>query len=1269
MRRLARLIFNRWVLTAVGLIAVALLIWWVGPTIAISNFYPLESERVRWVLIALVVLVPVGRLTRRAVKARRANAALTSGLLQAAPARVEARPDASAEEVAQLRQRFEQAVGLLRKLRFGTEKPSLWARIRALGSQQYLYDLPWYVFIGAPGAGKTTALLNSGLRFPLAERLGRDAVRGIGGTRNCDWWFTDEAVFLDTAGRYTTQETDRDADAGAWKGFLQLLKKSRPRRPINGVLVTVSVGDLLQQSPAEGEAHARAVRARAQELHEELGVRCPIYVLVTKSDLLAGFSEFFAALGKEERAQVWGFSLPYGDKGFDPGALAAELERLERRLDERLPERLEEERDPGRRALLYGFPQQFALLRDRLVHFVEATFAPTKFEVRPILRGVYFTSGTQEGSPIDRVMGALARELGLERKLLPAQHPSGRSYFLTRLLREVVFPEAGLAGLDLRWERRRQWLQAGAVGVAAAALVLATAAWWISYSHNQDYLAEVAAQFEEVKKHVAAVRAGARSDLSALLPTLTSVGTLSETRATPEGSVPWSWRFGLYQGRKLEAASRAAYQRMLQDTFLPSLAAYLEGHLRQDSPGNQEESYDALKTYVMLYDPKHFNRETVWRWYETRDEQLLPGAGPGAEKAIKTHFDALYERGWVDPAVPRNDALVARVRAVIGRDSLANRIYERLKREPIADLRDFTIAEKVGPRALLVFERASREPLTKGVPGLYTKDGYYKHFAARADLAALQLAEEETWVLGTSGGAGAGAASSPRVGEAVKRLYLEDFRRIWQRFINDITVIRERDFTRTIEITRVLSAPDTPLKPLMKAIERETTLSVPPEGDPGLAGTVTGKAQEYATKARKALSGGTPGSVEKALVDDHFEEIRRFVSGAPAPIDGMIPLLNEFYHLLVAVKAALDAGQALPPTDAANRVRAEAQRPPEPVRSMLQGLVEGGTKYLAEKARERQSAELRQAQEKQKAELQQAQEKQAAELRQARERHAAELQLAREKQAEEARLAREKQAEEARLAREKQAEDLRLAREKQAGEFRQARDRIDAELRAQVTDFCVKAISGRYPFVRGSAQDVTPEDFARLFAPGGLLESFFQKQLAPHVDTSQKPWRFKEPAMGQSPALAEFQRAQLIRDVFFRGGGTTPSLQLEFKPVQMDASIQQFILDVDGKIVRYAHGPQVPVRVQFPGPGGRSQIRMSISPPPPSGPAGATYAGPWALFRMFDDVKIEETGQAERFVATISVEGRRTVFEMFASSVRNPFRLPELSQFHCPTPQ
>ena len=144
---------------------------------------------------------------------------------EAVPAE-DGKPEIKQDE--QLAQRFDEAAQLLKKARFAPGQEGGKHRWMTRFSRQYLYQLPWYVIIGAPGAGKTTALVNSGLHFPLADRFGKTALRGVGGTRNCDWWFTNDAVLLDTAGRYTTQESQREEDAGEWQSFVALLKNTAP---------------------------------------------------------------------------------------------------------------------------------------------------------------------------------------------------------------------------------------------------------------------------------------------------------------------------------------------------------------------------------------------------------------------------------------------------------------------------------------------------------------------------------------------------------------------------------------------------------------------------------------------------------------------------------------------------------------------------------------------------------------------------------------------------------------------------------------------------------------------------------------------------------------------------------------------------------------------------------------------------------------------------------------------------------------------------------
>ncbi|HCW16435.1 MAG TPA: type VI secretion system membrane subunit TssM, partial [Achromobacter sp.] len=309
-----------------------------------------------------------------------------------------------------------------------------------------------------------------------------------------------DAVLLDTAGRYTTHESDPTGDEQEWRGFLGLLTKYRGRQPINGAMLTVSVEDLLSASDAERAQHAAVLRRRLQELREQLGIAFPVYVLVTKTDLLSGFEEYFASFSRDELAQVWGFTLPYAraqEPGFDLyEAFHEEYALLQRRLDDALPEVVAAEEDPSRRALAYMLPQQFAGLQAILGHFLSDVFATSKFEARVIPRGVYFTSGTQGGETFDQVTGHLKRYLRIEGAAAPASgvpgEAEGRSYFLKNLLRDVIFREAGLAGRNLRWERRYRQLHWAGYGLVTAMFVALIAGWALSYRNNSAYVEEVA---------------------------------------------------------------------------------------------------------------------------------------------------------------------------------------------------------------------------------------------------------------------------------------------------------------------------------------------------------------------------------------------------------------------------------------------------------------------------------------------------------------------------------------------------------------------------------------------------------------------------------------------------------------------------------------------------------------------------------------------------------------------------------------------------------
>ncbi len=1191
MDKLLRTVFHPITFGILGLLALSAVIWFVLPVIGIGDSAPFEAEWVRITLIVLIWAIWLGRQGWKAMKRKRTNAALVDGMAKG--------PSSGDREVEALGKRFAQAMATLK------QAPGTKGGMFKGGS--YLYDLPWYIFIGAPGSGKTTALMNAGLTFPLAEKMGGGAVKGMGGTRNCDWWFTNEAVLVDTAGRYTTQESDKSADAVAWDGFLALLRKARPRRPINGVMLTINLQDLLQQNPNERKEHASKLRARMQELAEKLGVRAPVYVLVTKTDLIAGFNEMFGDLGKEERNQVWGFTFAYApDTPDDPlTSFASEFAALEKRVRDRVLPRIEAETDVLKRAAVFNFPQQFAGLKGLLGGFLEQVFsAGGSLEERPLLRGVYFTSGTQEGTPIDRVLGTLSRTFGVERKLAAMPGARGKSFFLNRLLKDVVFGEQGLVGQNRAMERQRSMLRLAGFGATALVALALVGGWALSFTKNKSYVAAVEARLPEVQKIVTAIPPANSGDITPLPTPLAAVRMAPQAEDFKLDEPPKTMTLGLYQGEKLDAAANLGYQRLLETALLPRILKRSEERLRAVKKDNLEQAYANLKGYLMLYSPENFDAEDFKAWvlvdWEQTTERTLT---PEQREQMGLHLDALVTRGAPQPKVAMDKDLVTAVREMLAVYPLDYRIFSRLKRLNIgADIPAFTVANEAGPGALSVLERASGEPLTKGIPGLYTKEGYNRAFQRSVDRAARQLATEQEWVLGIKAADAKpldAVQANPELVARVRRLYLEEYIKVWDAYIAAVRVVPMDTADKALAVSRSLGSVDSPMVKFRRGVARETTL-VPPV-DPAAAGqsgsqaTPIGAASNKLTEklnllraARQeaaALAGkvdnigasGAPAVKLEQMVDDHFLRVRRLFMGTPPPINETMKLYEQMYNYLAAVDASKKSGSPPPPAAAADAVRAAAGQQPEPIKSTLEKLAGAGAAGAVDAAKKATNDELKPLQ-----------------------------------------------------------------------------------------DLCNRAIPNRYPFTPSAAADVQMNDFGDLFGVGGAFDEFFKVKLAPLVDTSTNPWSFKPTSDGKRPAvntqaLQQFQNAQRIREVFFRGGGKTPVFKVDLRVVEMDPALKEIGIDVGGGLgVRFASGNTAPQAVQFNGVS--QQVKVLTNPPG----TPLLFDGPWALFRMFDRFELQPGAQPERFTVAMNLDGKRARMEVNANSVFNPFRLREIQNFRCP---
>jgi type VI secretion system protein ImpL len=925
MRTTLRWLGSRWFLSLLGVALLALLVWWFGPFLAL-----LEGVIVRAAVIAVMVLVWAGANLLLDLRRRRRDNALVAGVAAAEP---DQSALASAEEEAAMRQKLVSALTMLKK---------------ASGTRGYLYEQPWYAIIGPPGTGKTTALLNAGLSFPLASEMGQK-VGGFGGTRMCDWWFTDNAVLIDTAGRYTTQE-DTAVDKAGWNAFLSLLRRTRTRQPLNGLIVVFALQDARQpdssiggSTPAQRSSHAATIRRRIKDAYEQLGVRVPVYALFTKVDLVEGFTDFFGDLDREKLGQVWGTTFPLADsKAGAAAAFSGEYALLIERLNERLLDRLQAERGPDRRTLIAGFPAQMASLQTPLTDFINEAFGTSRLDAAPMLRGVYFTSGTQEGTPIDRLTASMARSFGIDQMRAASLTPErGRSYFLTRLLKDVIFGESMLVSRDPAAVRRTRLLRAGAAALALLIAVAGIAALLQSRTAGTDATLQAS---QALDAYVAAAQAlpldpVRDADLRRILP------VLDMARALPFGdrNATMQWFPGLSQDAKLQSGARTVYRNALRNIMLPRLVLRLEGQMRQNF-NKPTFLYEATRVYIELGslhtpDPAlikewmHYDWQTAW-------------SGPADEdirQRLERHLAALLDEPL--PKLPLDGALIEDARRTFSRISLADRVYSVIRRSPQAvALAPWIPGDAAGASGVRVFRRRSGLPMTDGLPGFFTVDGFYKVLLPQLPNAT-RTAAGESWILGRQAEVDPTSPKALSLLSDVIALYAADYEKTWDGLLSDLDIEPLGNMQQAVQSLYILSSPQSPLRDLLAGIVRQLTVSVPPAADPAtsLVGTATAatgsRLQDVFGKV--APSADPPGKV----IEAHYAPLIAYVGKGPgAPIDTLLKLMNDLQQQLARLSNSPQGGPMASTAgdDPAQPLLAEASRAPEPIKRWVVVLSGGG---------------------------------------------------------------------------------------------------------------------------------------------------------------------------------------------------------------------------------------------------------------------------------------------------------------------------------------
>jgi len=875
---------NPRIISAIGFLILIALIWFVGQLFDLS-----AEDRLIWIfgVMALWVLtLLVGQLLT--MRARR----LLEKMLrrQADEAVMEANVSLRGE-VKQLRDR-------------------LLAAIRAIkGSGLDIYDLPWYMIIGHSAAGKSTALLQSGLTFPsVGDQLDSDSIQGVGGTRNCDWFFSTEGVLLDTAGRYSTQAEDRKA----WLEFLKLLKRYRSKAPVNGILVATSLPELVQYNSEAFSTYARQIRERIHEIESVFELRVPIYLVFTKLDLLGGFSQFFGDLDEAERARVWGATMSHEldlEADFD---IRREVERqcelLYQGIRQIGEDKLSLMRGVGGKPALFAFPLEFHALKQGVGRLVELLFEDNPFHGKPLLRGFYFTSALQMGEPHIAAAVRVSRQFSLTRGGFGASQPStSRGYFLLDLFREVLFPDQYLIQRQTR--PRANFMRMANMLGGLAALGVCVGLLTLSWLENREWLTLASAERAQATELIASEK-NLHDQLKGLTLLQKRVQELQDYRID---GVPWKMTMGLYQGKKLEEDLRGQYFDALRTVLLGPLQGRLETVLKQLSspvsgtPGQAQtlsreeyealnkKGYEALKTYLMLADRSRIDAEYLseqiplhWNvWLNAkRGNASMDDINAQAEQLLTFYLTQLQMQEPDVPLIGNEPVVIEDSRLVLRnanvREDDVVLVYNDLKIFCGRNLSSLTVQRILdGKDADLLAGSAT-------VQGVFTQEGSKCMVKAMDDASRGEIKGDD-WVLK------APTQSDPSKNSSVEKkrkefetLYRAEYAKAWMSFLRGLTVsARPSDVVQAGRmLERLANKQNSPIRIVLARVAEETAWDNPHQAVEAVANTVT-RAREMTRGTRldrrnptvERIAGNTRLETGYGELGRQFKDIAIVVSG------------------------------------------------------------------------------------------------------------------------------------------------------------------------------------------------------------------------------------------------------------------------------------------------------------------------------------------------------------------------------------------------------
>lgn len=782
-------------------------IWWKGPSWSLYDELWLKPLANRWLATAVWGIIALGWLTVQVMKR------LQQLEKQQKQQREEAQDPLSVELNAQQRYLDRWLLRLQRHL----------------DNRRYLWQLPWYMVIGPARSGKTT-LVSEG--FPSDIIYTPEAVRGTEQRLYFTPYVGKQAVIFDIDGALCEQPDADVLHRRLWEHVLGWLVEKRARQPLNGIIITLDLPDLLTSDKRCREHLLQTLRSRLQDVRQHLHCQLPVYVVLTRLDLLHGFAALYQSLDKKERDAILGVT--FTRQAHENEDWRAELNNFWQawceRMNQALPDLMLTQ--SHMRSSLFSFSRQMQGSRECLVALLDGLLDGENMDV--MLRGVYLTSSLQRGQMDDIFMQSAARQYRLGSSPLTAWPLVDTApYFTRNLFPQALLAEPNLAGESRSWlisSRRRLALFSAAGGVTALLLITG----WHHY-YNDNYASGIQV-LKQAEAFMAIRPPQGMDDYGDLqLPLLNPVRDATLAYGN------WDERsrladMGLYQGRRVGPYVEQTYLQLLGQRYLPALFNGLVKEMNA-APPESEEKLAALRVMRMLEDKSGRNNDVVKQYMTKRWSEKFHGKRD-VQAQLMSHLDyALKHTDWHAERIAGDGDAISRwtpydspVRAAqkeLSKLPVYQRVYQSLKTRALGVLpADLNLRDQVGPTFDQVFISLDDSKLI--VPQFLTRYGLQRYFVKQRD-ELVALTAMDSWVLNLTQSVKYSEADRAEIQRQLTEQYISDYTATWRAGMDNINV---RDYESIAQLTgsleQVISG-DQPLQRALTALRDNTQPVVLPE--------------------------------------------------------------------------------------------------------------------------------------------------------------------------------------------------------------------------------------------------------------------------------------------------------------------------------------------------------------------------------------------------------------------------------------------------------